>query len=161
MSDPLPAGSLDDQLTARLLHQRIIVLGQEVDDQIANRLCAELLLLSAEPAGVGQAASASGPVGRAARVRVIRAVRSTSRSPNAPETAPRISELGSLRPRSTSERYCVETPESSATSARVRSCRWRSSRSASPTASCQRGSVAVSSGRSRGGNAITSPMDRD
>jgi ATP-dependent Clp protease protease subunit len=32
----------------RLLHQRIIVLGQEVDDAIANRLCAELLLLSAE-----------------------------------------------------------------------------------------------------------------
>lgn len=32
----------------RLLHQRIIVLGQQVDDEIANRLCAELLLLSAE-----------------------------------------------------------------------------------------------------------------
>ncbi|GGF33380.1 ATP-dependent Clp protease proteolytic subunit 3 [Marmoricola endophyticus] len=43
-----PVGSLDDQLTARLLHQRIIVLGQEVEDGIANRLCAELLLLSAE-----------------------------------------------------------------------------------------------------------------
>ena len=48
MAEPLPAGSLDDQLTARLLHQRIIVLGQEVDDPIANRLCAALLLLSAE-----------------------------------------------------------------------------------------------------------------
>ena len=44
----LVGGTLDDQLTARLLHQRIIVLGQEVDDTIANRLCAELLLLSAE-----------------------------------------------------------------------------------------------------------------
>lgn len=43
-----PAGSLDDQLTARLTHQRILVLGREVDDAIANRLCAELLLLSAE-----------------------------------------------------------------------------------------------------------------
>jgi ATP-dependent Clp protease protease subunit len=43
-----PVGSLDDQLTTRLLHQRIIVLGQEVDDAIANRLCAQLLLLSAE-----------------------------------------------------------------------------------------------------------------
>ncbi len=43
-----PTGSIDDQLTARLLHQRILVLGQEVDDAIANRLCAELLLLSAE-----------------------------------------------------------------------------------------------------------------
>jgi ATP-dependent Clp protease protease subunit len=42
------AGPLDDQLTVRLQHQRIIVLGQEVDDPIANRICAQLLLLSAE-----------------------------------------------------------------------------------------------------------------
>jgi ATP-dependent Clp protease, protease subunit len=41
-------GSLDDQVAARLLHQRIIVLGQEVDDPVANRLCGQLLLLSAE-----------------------------------------------------------------------------------------------------------------
>jgi len=47
------AGSVDDQLTARLLHERIIVLGTEVDDQVANRLCGQLLLLSAEdPRGV-------------------------------------------------------------------------------------------------------------
>lgn len=47
------AGTLDDQLAARLLHQRIIVLGTEVDDQVANRLCGQLLLLSAEdPRGV-------------------------------------------------------------------------------------------------------------
>jgi len=44
----LTTGSLDDQLAARLLHQRIIVLGAEVDDQVANRLCGQLLLLSAE-----------------------------------------------------------------------------------------------------------------
>ena len=44
----LHAGTLDDQLGARLLHQRIIVLGAEVDDAVANRLCAQLLLLSAE-----------------------------------------------------------------------------------------------------------------
>ena len=42
------AGTLDDQLAARLLDQRIIVLGAEVDDQVANRLCGQLLLLSAE-----------------------------------------------------------------------------------------------------------------
>jgi len=42
------SGTLDDQLVARLLYQRIIVLGSEVDDRIANRLCAQLLLLSAE-----------------------------------------------------------------------------------------------------------------
>ncbi len=41
-------GTLDDQLLTRLLYQRIIVLGREVDDQVANRLCAQLLLLSAE-----------------------------------------------------------------------------------------------------------------
>jgi len=40
--------SVDDQVTARLLHQRIIVLGSEVDDPVANRLCGQLLLLSAE-----------------------------------------------------------------------------------------------------------------
>jgi ATP-dependent Clp protease protease subunit len=44
----VPIGALDDQLATRLLHQRIIVLGAEVDDQVANRLCAQLLLLSAE-----------------------------------------------------------------------------------------------------------------
>jgi ATP-dependent Clp protease protease subunit len=43
-----PAGTLDDQLTGRLLHEHIIVLGTDVDDQIANRLCTQLLLLSAE-----------------------------------------------------------------------------------------------------------------
>jgi len=47
-STPLATGTLDDQLAARLLYQRIIVLGAEVDDQVANRLCAQLLLLSAE-----------------------------------------------------------------------------------------------------------------
>src|SRR4029078_1056265 len=44
----LSAGTLDDQLAARLLHERIIVLRAEADDQVANRLCAQLLLLSAE-----------------------------------------------------------------------------------------------------------------
>lgn len=42
------AGMLDEQLSVRLLRQRIIVLGTEVDDPVANRLCAQLLLLSAE-----------------------------------------------------------------------------------------------------------------
>jgi ATP-dependent Clp protease protease subunit len=39
---------LDDQLTNRLLHERTIVLGTDVNDQSANRICAQLLLLSAE-----------------------------------------------------------------------------------------------------------------
>ncbi len=45
---PLPGSAHDDQLLNRLLYHRIIVLGTEVDDRVANRLCAQLLLLSAE-----------------------------------------------------------------------------------------------------------------
>jgi len=45
---PPPAAAFDDHLSARLLDQRIVVLGQEVDDAVANRICAQLLLLSAE-----------------------------------------------------------------------------------------------------------------
>ena len=45
---PVAAATLDEQMLSRLLYHRIIVLGAEVDDQIANRLCAQLLLLSAE-----------------------------------------------------------------------------------------------------------------
>jgi ATP-dependent Clp protease, protease subunit len=48
VAEPGTSGTLDDQLTTRLLYQRIIVLGAEVDDRIANRLCTQLLLLSAE-----------------------------------------------------------------------------------------------------------------
>jgi len=43
-----PVRPFDDDLSTRLLHQRIVVLGQEVDDAVANRICAQLLLLSAE-----------------------------------------------------------------------------------------------------------------
>ena len=42
------SGSLDEQLSLRLLHQRIILLGSEVDDAVANRNVSQLLLLSAE-----------------------------------------------------------------------------------------------------------------
>ncbi len=37
-----------DQLFQRLLRHRIIFLGQQVDDDIANRICAELILLASE-----------------------------------------------------------------------------------------------------------------
>ncbi|MFF4412210.1 ClpP family protease [Streptosporangium sp. NPDC001559] len=38
----------EDQLYQRLLRKRIVVLGTEVNDEVANRICAELLLLSAD-----------------------------------------------------------------------------------------------------------------
>ncbi|WP_037906846.1 ATP-dependent Clp protease proteolytic subunit [Actinacidiphila yeochonensis] len=42
-------GGLGDQVYNRLLNERIIFLGQAVDDDIANRITAQLLLLAAEP----------------------------------------------------------------------------------------------------------------
>jgi len=39
---------LDQQVFQRLLRERIIVLGSAVDDDVANRICAQLLLLGAE-----------------------------------------------------------------------------------------------------------------
>jgi ATP-dependent Clp protease, protease subunit len=43
-----PLLPLGDQLFQRLLRHRIIFLGQQVDDDIANRICAELILLASE-----------------------------------------------------------------------------------------------------------------
>jgi ATP-dependent Clp protease protease subunit len=39
---------LGDQLFQRLLRHRIVFLGQQVDDEMANRICAELVLLASE-----------------------------------------------------------------------------------------------------------------
>jgi ATP-dependent Clp protease protease subunit len=44
-------GSFDDHLAERLLHHRIVVLGSEVHDVCANRVCSQLLLLAAEDPG--------------------------------------------------------------------------------------------------------------
>ena len=53
--DPLVARTAEaqvqpigDMLFQRLLRHRIIFLGQQVDDDLANRICAELVLLAAE-----------------------------------------------------------------------------------------------------------------
>jgi ATP-dependent Clp protease protease subunit len=43
-----PPSRFDDQLAAQLLNQRIVFLGTQVDEVSANRVCAQLLLLSAE-----------------------------------------------------------------------------------------------------------------
>ena len=39
-----------EQLSQRLLRHRIIFLGQQVDDDLANRICAEIVLLASEDA---------------------------------------------------------------------------------------------------------------
>ena len=43
--------NLSDSVFERLLRERIIFLGTQVDDDIANKLCAQILLLSAEDPG--------------------------------------------------------------------------------------------------------------
>jgi hypothetical protein len=53
MTDPLKMAAssglnLTDSVFERLLRERIIFLGTQVDDEIANKLCAQILLLSAE-----------------------------------------------------------------------------------------------------------------
>ncbi|MFC9968042.1 MULTISPECIES: ATP-dependent Clp protease proteolytic subunit [Nocardia] len=40
--------NLSDSVYERLLRERIIFLGTQVDDEIANKICAQILLLSAE-----------------------------------------------------------------------------------------------------------------
>ena len=43
-----PPTRFDDQLAAQLLAQRIVLLGTQVDEVSANRICSQLLVLSAE-----------------------------------------------------------------------------------------------------------------
>ncbi|GAA4959228.1 ATP-dependent Clp protease proteolytic subunit [Streptomonospora halophila] len=42
------AATFDDQIANRLLHGRMVVLGTQVDEVVANRVCTELLLLAEE-----------------------------------------------------------------------------------------------------------------
>ncbi len=48
MTSPTAGLNLSDSVYERLLRERIIFLGSQVDDDIANKLCAQILLLSAE-----------------------------------------------------------------------------------------------------------------
>ena len=50
MRSPGAGMNLNDSVYDRLLRERIIFLGQPVDDAIANQICAQLLLLAAEDA---------------------------------------------------------------------------------------------------------------
>jgi ATP-dependent Clp protease protease subunit len=45
-----PVQPFAEQLFQRLLRHRIIFLGQQVDDELANRICAEMVLLASEDA---------------------------------------------------------------------------------------------------------------
>ncbi|HYN57054.1 MAG TPA: ATP-dependent Clp protease proteolytic subunit [Motilibacterales bacterium] len=49
MRAPAPTGpGFDDSVYQRLLRERIIFLGSVVEDQVANAICAQMLLLAAE-----------------------------------------------------------------------------------------------------------------
>ena len=49
--DGSPSRDLQDAVSGRLLRERIVFLGREVDDAVANHVAAQMLLLSAEDAG--------------------------------------------------------------------------------------------------------------
>lgn len=51
MTDTTHTQPFDDHLASRLLHQRIVLIGSEIDDAVANRVTSQLLLLSAEDSG--------------------------------------------------------------------------------------------------------------
>lgn len=48
MSETKQPNALDNHIYQRLLWQRILVLGEEIKDENANALCAQLILLNAE-----------------------------------------------------------------------------------------------------------------
>lgn len=48
MRTPPSAATLADTVSERLLRERIVVLGSEVTDDVANTICGQLLLLAAE-----------------------------------------------------------------------------------------------------------------
>ena len=107
-----------------------------------------------------QAASASmvGPVPRRAgkdagpcRSRTTCSVRPIRVVPRAPARAAIISLDGSLRPRSTSDRYCGETPARLPVSTSVSPCSARNARSLRPSASRHSGSAGAGSARNRPG----------
>ena len=47
-ASPASMGGLDEQVYSRLLRERIIFLAGQVEDNMANAICAQILLLAAE-----------------------------------------------------------------------------------------------------------------
>ena len=47
-SEAAPGGGFGDQVLTGLLHGRMVVLGSEIDDALANRVCSQLMLLASE-----------------------------------------------------------------------------------------------------------------
>ena len=65
MSTPASAYGLDDNVYQRLLRERIVFLGQEVNDDIANLIAAQLLHLDAQDPGRDIALYVNSPGGSA------------------------------------------------------------------------------------------------
>ena len=62
--EPTIGGGLGDQVYNRLLGERIIFLGQQVDDDIANKITAQLLLLAAEARTRTSTSTSTAPAAR-------------------------------------------------------------------------------------------------
>lgn len=63
MTETTHIAPFDDHLAARLLHQRIVLVGSEVDDAVAGRVTSQLLLLSAEDSAADISLYVSAPGG--------------------------------------------------------------------------------------------------
>lgn len=63
MSSGVAGLTLNDSVYERLLRERIIFLGTQVDDDIANRLCAQILLLTAEAPDRTSSSTSNSPGG--------------------------------------------------------------------------------------------------
>jgi ATP-dependent Clp protease, protease subunit len=64
---PAAAGSGIDPVLDRLLEERIVFLGREVDDDIANRISAQLLLLAAQDPERDSPCTSTRPAARSQR----------------------------------------------------------------------------------------------
>lgn len=158
----------DEVARVRLLQEELLARHTgRTPEQIRSDLERDLILTPAEAVRFGvvdrvltpqrvQAARQTGP--RTARVsrELIRRVNSATLRSRAPATAASNSEDGSFSPRSSSERYCGDSPARPATSTSRSARSRRSSRNCSPSACRHSGSAG--SVRRSGRSGTTSPM---
>ncbi len=158
LPDPLrhPADPADERtldLYSRLLSERIIYLGTEIDDRVANAVIAQLLHLASENSDLPIGLYINSPGGSITSMLAVYDAMQFVK--------PRVETVCVGQAAWTAERYCIDTPARSATSTRRSERRVRPRCSSWPTSSRHRGSGATGArGWSRSGNRRMSPMER-
>lgn len=125
-----PQGERTVDVYSRLLAERVIYLGTAIDDGVANVIIAQLIHLESESADQSihlYINSSGGSVPATLAIYdAMQYIRPEVATTCVGEAAASISDEGSLRPRSISDRYCADMPARFAISARrsPRSARW-------------------------------------